>query len=160
MNWLYWILGIESSEPYSDGQRKIYTYWNGSRWVHADPLPLYKRVMEKGPILSADIKAANSGTQFAKPAHDKLVENIRSIFNITPLKNGVECDGTLTDAQVATLLDSFLEWCEGVKKNSSPPAILSTCSEPNASSDENLATCSSSESGSTGGESTTAAVGP
>ncbi len=112
-------LGNESWTPEETG---IYSYWNGERVIKADPLVLYKRVMAVGPELSIDMKVALSISKDAPVKQAEVAKRIRELFLVLPLHNEFELehpDGrkTLTDTQVFELLDSFMGYCDNVKKN-------------------------------------------
>lgn len=114
---------------YLPNERGIYPYFNGERMVNADPIALYKRVMEVWPELSIDATVARSTLLADKETikgHTAMTDKIRGIFQLKPLTNGIECVGTLTDKQATDLLDHLLIYCERLKKNSSRSATLST----------------------------------
>ncbi len=119
--------------PYRAGERLVFRYWNGSRWVSADPLVLYRRITEHGDELKADMAVASMTipNQWTGPAQAKVAERFREIFNLAPLHNGVETtlpDGTqtLTDTEAGDLFGAFMDWCEELKKKhpiSSTPSM-------------------------------------
>ena len=79
-----------SGEIYSQKERGIYHYWDGSKEVKADPLALYKKFRSIWPELSADLKIASSELLDAKetiPAHDKALEKIRMHEQVTRLSD-------------------------------------------------------------------------
>lgn len=137
------------NDIYSPKERKIFSYFDGKRTVQADPLALYKRVMDKGPSLSIDIAVSQSQSKDAAKAQKELVENIRKIFNIEFLTNEIECEGTLTDVEVLNLLDMFMDYTADVKKNSKTSLIMPTTTLPSSTSKDDQATINTSDSGST-----------
>lgn len=114
----------DSLNLYNPRERNLYSYWNGEfvrsflffrkrKIVKADPVELWKRVMEVGPEMANDVAAATSPSKFAVKAHNDLDANIRNIFGIKSF-----AEGGLTQVQVAGLLDHFLQFCNSIKKNS------------------------------------------
>ena len=108
----------KSNDVYSPKERKIFSYFDGEKTVKADPVALYRRVMDKGPSLSIDMSVSTSASKDAEKAQKELVDNVRTIFNVKPLANEIECTGTLTDTEVLYLLDQFMDYASDVKKNS------------------------------------------
>ena len=97
-------------------ERFIYRYFDGTKTVAVDPLPVYKRIMAVGPELTVDAKVSRSASKEASKAHDGLISKIRVIFDLKPLS-----DGGLTEIEACTLLDHFLSYCDALKKNINPP---------------------------------------
>ena len=154
-----WLASKLLGDPsvYSDRERLIFKYWNGERFVHADPVALYGRVMEHGPFLSIKTKVARSESKNASQALKDLTARIREIFNVKPMWDGVELrrgdEGTLGDIEVKLLLDRFMTWSEDVKKNSPLLRTLPRRAASKTSSAEDPLTPNSTDSGSTDGES-------
>ena len=141
----------ERYDVYRPTERMIYTYWDGKDEKKADPLVLYKRLMDVWPSLSIDMKVARSPLRDAPKAHDKAMAQIREVFNTQRME-----EGGLSEIETLRLLDHFLIYCECIKKNSSMSAMPSMPLEDfPITSEEGPPTSSSSVSGSTGtGEST------
>lgn len=152
----------EAPGSYRPEEMQIYRYWNGTRTVAADPVALYKRVMDVGPELAVDMKVSVSPLKDAGAAYEKMVAKIRGIFNLPPLKDGIEVDGTLSDAAAASLLDDFLGWCEQLKKNLSPTPTSAEATSPSTAStrEDGPPTSNTSASGSTASEPSTAPPSP
>lgn len=131
-------------DVYRPKERMIYSFWNGEKIVTADPLVLYKRVMDCGPELAIDMKVSKSASKDATKAHGKAIDKIRNIFKIKEIEQG-----GLTELEGMDLLDHFLTYCDVVKKNSSilPMQSTSTVDSP-TTSQENPPTSNSSVSGS------------
>jgi hypothetical protein len=166
--WLKKLLGFSSEEEepsdlYRPGERTIYRYFDGEREVVADPLPLYKRVMDVGPELDVDIRVARSPMRGNKEAFDSALRKIRVIFDLKPFRDAGEgkVEG-LTELEAFALLDHFMRYSNSVKKNMNHSQIsaeeTSVPSEP--SSAGSPPTSSSSASGSTGGAPSTASPEP
>lgn len=116
-SWLRSLLPARTrGDVYRPRERLIYSYWDGAKVVRADPMVLYQRVMERGPELSIDIKVATSPSKGAAAAQSGAVDKIRTAFGLKPFDG----ENGLTELEVFALLDHFLEFAEGLKKNSSP----------------------------------------
>lgn len=146
-SWLFSLFSSRSqTDIYKPGERLIYRYSNGQKTITADPLTLYKRVMDVGPYLSIDMKVAQSISKDAGKAHNEMILRVRGIFNVEPLEKG-----GLTELETLQLLDHFLEYCERIKKNSRQFVTSSTSSavSPITSEKASLPMSNSSDSGST-----------
>lgn len=102
----------DTLEFYKPKERIIYSYWNGSQIVKADPMTLYKRVMDHSQELSAEMKVSNSPSKDASSSHTSLVKKVRDIFNVLPLE-----EGGLSELETLQLLDHFMTYTNAVKKN-------------------------------------------
>jgi hypothetical protein len=143
----------EKLDVYKPTERLLYSYFDGTKMVKADPLVLYKKMMDIGPELSINIKISSSPMKEAGKAYADMVEQIRGIFGIKILE-----EGGLTELETAALLDHFLVYCDTVKKNSRFSPISSTSSEAApVSSVDDQPTPSFSDSGSTASAPITAA---
>jgi hypothetical protein len=99
---------------YKPEEQLIYSYWNGKDQIKADPLVLYKRMLDIRPELNADLKCAGSPLKDASKFHDEAVKKINKIFDIKPYS-----EGGLTQIDTMDLFNHFLIFTEGVKKNGS-----------------------------------------
>ena len=112
-------------------------------------MELFRRFCEKWPELSIDINLATSPHSEAPKGFKLAVAKIREIFDLKPL-NGIDCTGTLTDAECAIELDKFLLWCDVLKKNlRTSQTLLQPTEEQKFTSEENQTTPSTSDCGST-----------
>lgn len=145
-----WLRRRGGTNAYYPGEMQIYSYFDGKQVVRADPMTLYKRVMEVGPELAIDIKVANSVSRDANKAHEGLLKKIRTIFNVRPLE-----EGGLTEVATANLLDHFLIYTETVKKNSSLLSTSSILGDSAPSLANGPVTTNTSESGLTANVSST-----
>lgn len=157
LTWLKsWFIEVDRFDVYKPRERLIYKYWDGKKLVSADPLVLYKRMMERGPELSIDIKVSTSASKDAAKAHESLVKGIREVFQVKTLE-----EGGITDLEAMDVLDHFLIYSEMVKKNSRPSQTLSAKLEDSVSPPvDGQATSNSSDSGSTENAPSTAALTP
>ncbi len=141
-------------DVYLPRERLIYSYFNGKELINADPMVLYKKVAAKGEMLNADITASNvPQSKFAGPARERLIKSIQEIFGVKPLE-----EGGLTELETTELLDSFMVFCEAVKKNSSPTQTQAEETWPSTAlpskEGKDQPTSKPSDSGSTESEST------
>lgn len=133
LSWIKsWWRSKDRFDIYKPRHRLIYSYWDGSRIVHVDPMTLYKKVMAKGPEISIAIKIANSPSKSAPQGHEDVLKNVRDIFEVVPWdpKKGTG----LTESEAFELLDHFLSYCDNVKKNTNPSQTLSNNSEESSPS--------------------------
>ena len=137
---------IASDDVYSPRERLIYSYSDGTQVVRADPLTLWKRMMEVGPELSIDMRVAHSPSKDAVKAHGSALEKIRRIFAVRSWE-----EGGLSQLETFELLNHFMEWVGEQKKNgsSAPTSAAATWAPSAPSSDANPPTPSSSGSIST-----------
>lgn len=147
---LRWIIDLfrrrEPLDVYSPRERFIYRYFDGQKEVLADPLLLYRKVMDVWPELSTMVQVAKSRSKDAKAADADMLRTIRELFGIHDLEHG-----GLTYLETIDLLDHFMTFATTVKKNMSTPPSTSTPTEtPAPSSGDAQATKPSSGSGSTG----------
>jgi hypothetical protein len=116
---------------YDPKDRLIFRYNDGKRMIWADPMVLYRRLMEVAPTLSIDVRVSASASKDAGKAYVATLEKIRTIFAVEAPKteDPLECRGTLSEIELVDLLNYFLTYCETVKKNSRMSATSSTNSE-------------------------------
>ena len=137
---------------YQPKEREIYRYFNGTEVISADPLTLYKRVIDKADDLDSNIKALNfPNYNGVTECHNKLVEDLRVVFGVKSVE-----EGGLTETEVEHLLTHFLNYCDTVKKNWSIIPIPSKATlgsmpstGPSPTPEANLPTQNISASGST-----------
>jgi hypothetical protein len=157
LNWLkslfVWHNGpVQLEDVYKPKERLIYRYWNGKEEVAVDPMVLYKRLMDKGPEISIDLKVASSASKDNRKAHDRMIGTLREVFSLESLVNG-----GLTEQETQDLMDHFLLYVESIKKNSNPTPISVTETSPltDPSSGASPPTENISDSGPTVGASNT-----
>ena len=156
MRWLWdWVRswlnrGDDDDALYSLGERFIYRYNNGQKVVRADPMRLYKAVMQVGPELEIDIKVSKSPSKDAANAHQQALLKLRDIFAVKPLE-----EGGLTEIETFRLFDHFMAFCGVQKKSSSPPPTSPDAPSPPTppSPAEGPPTPKPSDSGSTASDS-------
>lgn len=158
--WLYNLLFGRRGEGidfYTPRERLIYTYFTGTdakgkrQYARADPLELWKRVMDNGPAITINMKVAASKSKDARAKHDELMEDLRKAFQVRPYR-----EGGLTDVELMDLFNHFMAYVGGVKKNSptsttsAPPEAEGPSPASSPSTGGGPPTESSSGSGSTG----------
>lgn len=138
---------------YRPKDRMIFGYYDGEKEVLADPMILYKRIMDIGTELSVEMKVMRSKSKGARAAHDSAVAKLRKVFDVKSLE-----DGGLTEVECLELFDVFINYCDLVKKNSSPTptSATETSASTRSTSEEIPPTSNISDSGSTKEESSTA----
>ena len=147
--WLRSLFGKKEEfalDLYKPSLRQIYRYYDGQKVVTADPLVIYKRLMDRGPTLAVDMKVSATTMKGNVKAHDDSLRKIREIFDVKPLDQG-----GLTEIETLALLDHYLVF-EDVQKKIAPrrptsPGETSPSSSP--STDAAPPTPSSTDSGST-----------
>ncbi len=101
--------GIDLFQP---EERLIFKYFDGSTTlVKADPLVLYRKMMEIGPQLSIDISVARSEMNDANKAYDAMLQKMRDIFSVNSFEKG-----GLTESETVALFDKFNAYCEEIQK--------------------------------------------
>lgn len=145
--------------------RLIYSYYAGTEGGEAiirkaDPVALYKRVLEHGPEIDVDRKVAQSRSKDALASHARLVTRLRDVFNVRPYEQG-----GLTEAELEALLDHFLLFMLRTKKGGdqpqTPPAATGSGTQSTAGGGGGPpATPASSASGSAASGSSTAPPSP
>jgi len=148
--WRKWFSGTTEYDLYHPKERLLYTYWDGTKEVKADPMTLHRKMSALGPALSIDIKVSTSQLKDAEVAQGKVIAQIREIFSLKPLE-----EGGLTEIETLELLDHFMVYCHNIKKklnpfqtNSVPSPSLPTV----PSTDTPPATANTLDSGSASGE--------
>lgn len=147
IRWVLSLFVIRPSGTFRPKERMIYVYFDGRKDVKADPMILYRRLMDRRMELSSDIKAAFSGSpKFAAKAYTKMIDNIREIFQVKPLD-----EGGLTEPEAGDLLAHFMDWTEDLKKNSRmfPTPATETQAPSESSLEGDQPTPNTSVSGST-----------
>jgi hypothetical protein len=150
---LSWLKGLlfgraeeERWDAYHPGERQIYRYFDGQKWIAEDPMVLYERFSEEAPSIAIDVKVAYSIHPDNNKKYKELIGRIQKIFSLKPF-----AEGGLGQAEAADLLDHFLAYCERLKKNSrpSPTPAAGTSGPTEPTSGASPATPNTSASGST-----------
>lgn len=122
---------METYDVYEPGERRIYKYFDGEKIRPADPMVLWRRLMEVRGDLARDMSVAfapfeNKGKA---EAYAGVAEKARQIFQVKCLE-----EGGLTEPELIDLVNHFWRYCEGVKKNSTPSQDPSDATSPTAGS--------------------------
>lgn len=167
--WLTWIMGLlgihtmpevakvetavqsDDHALYKPKQRLIYRYFDGEKVVKVDPMAVYRKVMDVGPELDADIALWNSPSNAAVKGLDGIIDKVRKIFDLKPFEQG-----GLTDVEASQLLDHFLVYVGWSKKNtvtspnsSSPTPDSPPSTSPDAQPTDNISDSGSADDGGT-----------
>jgi hypothetical protein len=104
---------------YTPSERAIFTYSDGNKTWHVDPLRVYRRLVtalggDQNEVLK---QARNDDVRIAFPAKEKLSDAARKAFDLEPfdVTTGQGC----LDTDAEGILYDFLTWLE--KKNQSTP---------------------------------------
>lgn len=155
---------LEALDYYRPAERLLFRYFDGSRDRVVDPLPLYRRLKDVWPALSVDIRGARAeGSKFQEIAYRGMITKTYQLFEVQPLTDVGDGSTTgLGETEVLDLLDRFLAYTGGVKKNWSPcpTSAAETSGSSPSSSDASPPTPSSSASGSTAAEPSSATPSP
>jgi hypothetical protein len=107
----------------------IFRFWNGTEWVDADPMILWKRLAEKGADLEIASKVAASESKDAMKAHGDVVRYVRDVFDLKK-PEGLSAKGVLTETECLDLLDSYHMFCGANKKKENPTPTSATATSP------------------------------
>lgn len=139
-------------------RRQIYRYWNGVKWITADPLELWFRLREAPFDWDRALEEADAG---GRAEIDRLIDHIGKSFE-TARYDGRTKRG-LTLLEHVDLLQEFMGYLDRLKKMRESGPMESQPSAPGASSlppETSAAPMSStSASGSSGSESSAAGPG-
>lgn len=110
--------------PFSDADRRIFTYRAAGRELHADPLALRRKLYRvfdgdpDGAFAAADVKQGQDGQPEAPAAvlyrldaEDRLVAGLRQLFDL-PALDGATGQG-FTEADVWDAWDAFQGFLAG-----------------------------------------------
>lgn len=139
--------GEQRLDVYMPSERLIFQYYDGTDTVRAaDPMTLHGRFMDVRAELVTDLKVAESEHRDARKCRAAATRTMHAIFGTKPFE-----EGGLTQLEVESLMDQFLDYCASIKKNSSgPPTSPEGTSPPSPSgSGASPPTASASDSGST-----------
>lgn len=164
---LYWLLRLlragartvalppARGDLFDPEERMIYTHLVGFTpdgekvFAQKDPMALWRKLMEQGAAIDADIKVARSPSKAAAERYAALAAKLRAIFDVKPLGQG-----GLSDPLLMQLFAHFIAYGETLKKNppptSTPPSGTSPPGPPTpAPAASSPDTPSTSDSGST-----------
>jgi len=105
----------------SSRARGLYRYFNGRRWLHGDPIALF-RAIKHHPKLNLETMAPDIDAN-VEPETTIFFDAVCEVFSCTRLDP--RTGRGLTDAELCGVLDGLTELMEGLKKNSSPGPISS-----------------------------------
>lgn len=130
--------------------RRIFSYWDGSRWRRIDPM-LALRQLNAHPKYRADLHPALADTG-QEEAIDITLGAARDVFAVQAFD--VETCAGLTQAETLGLMVDFAVYIGSLKKSTSPsPTLPPPTDLPQPSEPDKSPTSCSAGSGSTGSES-------
>ena len=104
---------LEDDEIYKPKDRLIFKYFDGEKIVSADPMVVYRRMLDVSVDLNVDMTVATSASKDAPSSYQKMIEKLRKIFQVKPLELG-----GLTENETFLVYINFSNFCDFVKKNS------------------------------------------
>lgn len=108
-----------SDDLFRPSERRIYRYFDGKDVVHADPMVLWSKLMEKAPELNIDLALARSVSKEREKGRRGAVSKVRGVFDVLPYDGGTKTG--LTDAECMMLMSHFMDYMGAVKKNGQDP---------------------------------------
>jgi len=134
-----------------ENSRKIFSYWDGQRTRRIDPMQA-ARALDGHPtfVPKVHLMLLEKGD---KDGIDVTLQATRDVFGV---KEWSESQPGLTEAETLQLLDDFAAYNESLKKKHSQSPTLFAPTEKESSTDGDLDTPSTSDSGSTSSESSSA----
>lgn len=148
--WIKRLFQKRTAGEYTPKERMIFRFYAGEAQGErlADPMALYKKLLDKKTSITIDMKVSQSELKGAPAAHDSLVKTLRETFGLLPLE-----DGGLTESETIDLFFTFMDYCTAVKKNSSlfPTSPKETSAPSPSTSSEDLPSPSTGDSTSTRG---------
>lgn len=109
-----------SAEPIFAAEPFTFTYFDGAKVVHGDPLPLHRRLHQAAAgNLGQVLKDSRSeDIHVAYPAIEKMVAIVRDVFEMAPFDRATGKGAT--EAHCHDVLDGFFTFLDGEKKSPGP----------------------------------------
>jgi len=113
---------------FSDKERMIFRYHNGTKQIAADPLVIQRKLLSQKDVdLDSEFRLAVSDTKESLAAISRVVDVIRFSFGVKPLDP--ETEEGLTDTECLQLMASYAEFLNELKKKASLSPISQTATE-------------------------------
>jgi thiamine pyrophosphate-dependent acetolactate synthase large subunit-like protein len=96
-------------------RRGLFRYHNGRRWVYADPLPLYRKVLKEADQL---VVLGAAFDQQKDPEASEFVQKLAEIFELT--RYDPQTGRGLTDAEVVAVFQQFDAFLREIRENFFP----------------------------------------
>ncbi len=96
-------------------RRGLFRYHNGQRWVYADPLPLYRKVLKEADQL---VVLGAAFDQQKDPEASEFVQKLAGIFELARYNS--ETGRGLTDAEVVAVFQQFDAFLREIRENFFP----------------------------------------
>lgn len=119
----------DSNVYFKPKERLIYKYWDGKKDVLADPMVLFRKLLDVLPEMDANRKLASSEHSQSRKGHNEMIRQMRGIFSVQSYE-----EGGLTESETMDLLDHFVDYCNNVKKNSRTSMMSSKTLEDSTNS--------------------------
>ena len=97
--------------------RMLFRYWDGSRYVAADPFVLLRKMLSTSKFdPESDLKKLNiPDSKIITKQIGYIAEGVREIFSLSPFRP--DGRGGLTELECVNLLMEFTAYLERIKKN-------------------------------------------
>lgn len=92
--------------------RGIFKFWDGERDRAEDPILLQRTLYDHELYSDAKAKIVDKDDKFGREAYSDVLKAIRDTFSVKPL-----ADGGLTEQESWMVFGDFIEFLEGLKKN-------------------------------------------
>ena len=101
----------------------LFRYWDGVRFVRADPFVLMRRLLTSGEFdPDSDLKKLElPDPKLVVKTLENISSAVRNIFDIPQFQ-----DGGLSELECVNLLKTFIEWADQLKKNGATKQISHT----------------------------------
>lgn len=135
------------SEPSVQTENRVYgPYYNGAEWVYADPLEVWRKLMEGtgGSLIKIVNDSRSDEDLVAFPAIEALLPAVRVAFDMVPFSK--KTGGGATEDDCRRALNGFFEM---ISKKKETPATTPTSLPSSESVSSPCPPCDSSDYGST-----------
>lgn len=96
-------------------RRGLFRYYNGQRWIDADPLPLYRKVLKEADQL---VVLGAAFDEQKDPEASEFVAKLAEIFELS--RYNPETGKGLTDAEVVAVFQQFDAFLREIRENFFP----------------------------------------
>lgn len=120
---------------FTDEQKKIFRYFDGSAWVFGDPLALKRRLsraLDGDPNRYLAALAPESGDEEAFQATEKVIQAVRVAFDMAAFDRNT--GGGAKDQHCLDALAAFIDYIHEQKKNGPTLPIASQPLAPSGDS--------------------------
>ena len=93
-------------------KRQLFRYWDGARWRRADPLRLWRRIVNEWDELRPLLECADTGKE---PETTQAIQWLCGLFGVSRWSE--DNARGLTDAELFGLLEQFYGYLDALKKS-------------------------------------------